>query len=92
MPLVPPVLVSLHLFFLIDINECLDGNGQCEHNCTNLEGTYSCSCKKGYYLYTGKGEVVSEAIANRSCLGIFLDISSFLFLLSFCGNLKQEGK
>ena len=35
---------------LSDINECLTGNGGCQHNCNNQPGTYSCSCNAGYAL------------------------------------------
>ncbi|KAM7538217.1 hypothetical protein Aperf_G00000076045 [Anoplocephala perfoliata] len=31
-----------------DIDECLEGTHECEHNCTNLHGSYKCSCKDGY--------------------------------------------
>ncbi len=34
----------------IDINECLSDNGECEHDCTNTEGNFSCSCNTGYEL------------------------------------------
>lgn len=33
-----------------DINECLDGNGDCEQECINELGTYRCACKKGFRL------------------------------------------
>lgn len=56
--------------FLVDINECLAGNGGCDQNCTNLEGKFRCSCRDGFYLYTGEGENVPEAFRNRTCLGI----------------------
>ena len=33
-----------------DINECLENNGGCSHNCSNQPGSYSCSCPMGYDL------------------------------------------
>ncbi len=39
--------------FLIDINECDFDNGGCDHNCTNLVGSYFCNCSNGYYLTNG---------------------------------------
>ena len=33
-----------------DINECLDNNGGCAHNCINTPGSYNCECNRGYEL------------------------------------------
>ena len=33
-----------------DINECMADEGGCEHNCTNLIGSYFCGCLEGYEL------------------------------------------
>ena len=33
-----------------DIDECLDNNGGCNHDCVNTVGSYECSCWKGYFL------------------------------------------
>ena len=33
-----------------DIDECVAGTHQCEHNCTNTVGSYTCSCRDGYSL------------------------------------------
>ena len=35
----------------IDIDECLMNNGGChsDANCTNIPGSYECTCKPGYY-------------------------------------------
>ena len=40
---------------LLDINECSNGSHDCDvnANCTNTNGSHSCTCKEGY---TGKGE------------------------------------
>lgn len=42
-----------------DINECEDWQGVCEQNCTNLVGSYSCSCGSDHAL----------AADERSCIG-----------------------
>ncbi|XP_066588132.1 low-density lipoprotein receptor-related protein 2 isoform X2 [Prorops nasuta] len=33
-----------------DVNECLTGQHTCSQICTNLNGTYSCSCRQGFQL------------------------------------------
>ena len=38
------------LLYWIDVNECSDSNGGCQHNCTNTIGSYYCSCAAGYSL------------------------------------------
>ena len=35
---------------MLDVNECLDNNGGCDHNCTNTIGSFVCSCQPGYDL------------------------------------------
>ena len=36
---------------IVDIDECaVESNGGCDHNCTNTEGSYYCSCFIGYEL------------------------------------------
>ena len=41
-----------------DINECLGNNG-CDQTCSNVDGSYTCSCRKGYLLQAD----------DRSCTG-----------------------
>ena len=36
--------------FATDIDECAEYNGDCEHNCTNINGSYYCTCDEGYIL------------------------------------------
>ncbi|CAL4108212.1 unnamed protein product, partial [Meganyctiphanes norvegica] len=33
-----------------DVNECLDNNGGCDQICTNVFGSFNCSCDEGFYL------------------------------------------
>lgn len=42
---------------LPDINECLNSNGDCEHECHNEIGSYRCVCRAGFTLRTD----------NRTC-------------------------
>ena len=41
---------SLSLCKILDIDECQTINGGCEHNCSNTEGSFYCSCGDGYQL------------------------------------------
>lgn len=38
------------LLYCIDINECSDSNGGCQHICSNTFGSYYCSCVDDYFL------------------------------------------
>ena len=51
-----------------DINECLSYKGGCEYQCTNTQGSYTCSCPTGYSLYShtackGKSIICQETFA-----------------------------
>ena len=41
-------------FGVADVNECLQDNGGCGHNCVELEGSYRCTCDEGYTLSANK--------------------------------------
>lgn len=64
------------LVYYIDINECLTYNGGCEYNCTNNNGSYSCSCPSGFTLRTQTG---CEGIAAKNSIIVhmlnFVDIN-----------------
>ena len=38
----------MHIFFILDINECTRETDNCQHNCHNSCGGYYCSCRSGY--------------------------------------------
>lgn len=46
---------------LIDVDECRLNNGNCDHFCVNLLGSYECVCKEGYRL----------GVNRWSCIGKF---------------------
>ena len=41
-------------YIFIDINECLQNNGGCSHNCHDTIGSYHCTCRDGYQLSSKK--------------------------------------
>ena len=47
-----------NIYTTVDINEC-DGYDDCHQMCTNINGSYYCSCKTGFVL----------AADNRTCEG-----------------------
>ena len=38
------------LYFILDINECIDKNGGCGQMCNNLDGGHECNCLTGFVL------------------------------------------
>ena len=43
---------NCHKLFL-DINEC-NGDHECDHSCTNVDGSFICSCDPGYQLQSDR--------------------------------------
>ena len=41
---------NINFWFIKDINECTLINGGCSQTCTNIAGSYICSCIFGYFL------------------------------------------
>ena len=54
---------SLCYIYYIEVNECNQGNGGCEHTCTNTAGSFYCSCNTGYQL------------SGKHCSGTGIDIN-----------------
>ena len=44
------LICSLYSLMSPDIDECQDGHGRCNQTCTNIIGSYICSCNSGYVL------------------------------------------
>ena len=38
------------VYFITDIDECVNNNGLCSNNCVNTVGSYYCECPAGYAL------------------------------------------
>ena len=45
---------ALVLFVITGVDECLNNNGNCSHDCVNTEVSYYCECPTGYILQTNK--------------------------------------
>ena len=67
-------LAHYHSMQLSDIDECALNTDGCAHNCFNIIGSYTCSCRTGYSLATDR----------QSCEGIIMyhnyDFKCFLFI------------
>ena len=46
--------------YISDIDECTED--ACDHNCTNTDGSFTCSCNNGYELDDN----------GRSCNGMYI--------------------
>ena len=44
------IVMMFLLIFHSDIDECVEGLDGCDHNCTNTDGNYFCTCLDGYEL------------------------------------------
>ena len=40
--------------YYLDIDECVESNGECQHICKNEISTYQCLCHSGYLLGADK--------------------------------------
>ena len=45
-----------------DVDECLDNNGNCSHDCVNTNGSYHCECPVGYILQSNKRNCEGESM------------------------------
>ena len=41
-----------HCPYLVDVDECLTSNGGCAQICSNVDGSFECSCGPDYVLDT----------------------------------------
>ena len=41
-------IIITNISFFVDMDECTQTNGGCEHLCHNTHGSHFCSCGKGY--------------------------------------------
>ena len=63
------------MIFHSDINECVQGLAGCDHNCTNIAGSYFCTCADGYELesdnHTCTGndynQLVTKSVVYSEC-------------------------
>ena len=58
-------MISLKSERFLDINECEENNGNCQHQCVNIHGSFHCECNPGFQL----------TVDGVSCEGMFNFVS-----------------
>ena len=60
--------MNMYLFHS-DIDECERGTDGCDHNCTNTDGSYYCTCMDGYILESNNHTCAGDNhnLANLLC-------------------------
>ena len=64
----------------IDIDECATGNTTCQQICTNIPGSYQCSCFPGY-LYNDVNGTCEGSVAVSYLLQININNYCFFSLI-----------
>ena len=76
--------------FLIDLNECAEGNGGCAQTCNNIVGSYYCSCLNGYeldedgrgcsgtYAFDAKHHTVMSLSSIQITMSVLLTLTSVI--------------
>ena len=79
------------LFLFLDLDECKEKTHQCDvnANCTNIPGSYNCTCRPGY---TGNGSICNGIISYPSLHFIFLQVVMFSFLFLLASSGLSENK
>ena len=57
---------------VLDIDECQSDNGGCEQVCTNIEGSFECSCRTGYALVANGANCAGKPTIQYSALPLRL--------------------
>ena len=52
----------VEMIICTDFDECANDSSLCDHNCTNTDGSFTCSCNNGYELDDN----------GRSCNGMYM--------------------
>ena len=67
----PPMLVtSVIICSPKDVDECATDVDNCEHNCSNNNGSYTCTCRQGYRLHSNGRQC--DGKHTRKCIPLFL--------------------
>lgn len=56
--------IPFYSFSSIDVDECAQHNGGCNHRCKNTDGSFYCHCKLGYGLGPGLKTCICELLLD----------------------------
>lgn len=64
------IIIYFPYVVITDVNECLDNNGDCEHECINEIGNYKCACRDGFKLRGDNRtcELIAQSSGDESIL------------------------
>lgn len=67
--IVTPLEFSHAVYFLlcVDLNECSQANGGCQHECVNNHGGYECHCKPGFKLHHNGKDCMGKRHESLCC-------------------------
>ena len=54
-----------YIRYVTDIDECMDRNS-CEQNCSNIYGSFKCSCQTGYILMDDGHSCIGKRVLNSA--------------------------
>lgn len=88
----PWIMVFQGQFLFTDIDECQLDTACCNQECTNTEGSYNCTCHRGYSLIsncTCAGKTV-PCIMNSPRLTKFYSLLPWIFKISSAAPLPEK--
>ena len=74
----------------IDLDECAHGTDMCSQICTNLNGTYSCSCRDGFRIEGASGVCRAVDPKVRNVVVLLFDPTVFCWSLVYENKLKKS--
>ena len=65
---------TFNCVFYSDIDECVQGLAGCDHNCTNTNGSYYCTCMDGYTLESDNHVCIGNDYVYEKTLAMYHNI------------------
>ena len=73
---------------MTDIDECENEKNPCDHNCTDTDGSYTCSCDSGYTLNEDKHTCAGKASRKEAKNKCWKNILLVKFILKYRRRVK----